>query len=90
MTKTQDDSGGFEQPTAAHADAARPPDPPSDPLLQFFEYGHLPSHLAIVSKPFGELAENLVETLPRNTERTVALRKLLEAKDCAVRAVLMR
>ncbi len=57
-------------------------------ILQFFEYGHLPQHLQHVSKPFGDLAVMMVEALPRNPERTTALRKLLEAKDCAVRAVL--
>lgn len=59
-----------------------------DRMLQFFSYAHLPEHLQVVSKPFCELAEGIVETLPMNPERTVALRKLLEAKDCAVRAVL--
>jgi hypothetical protein len=39
-----------------------------------------------VSMQFAMLATNIVETLPRNPERTVALRKLLEAKDAAVRA----
>ena len=57
-------------------------------LLQFFEYAHLPEHLQAVSKPFGELAKHLDATLPSNAETTVALRKLLEAKDCAVRALL--
>jgi len=57
-----------------------------EPILQFFEYGHLPEALAKVSKPFCELARDLVATLPRNPERSVALRKLLEAKDAAVRA----
>ena len=57
-------------------------------LLQFFEYSHLPEHLQAVSKPFGELAKHLDATLPSNAETTVALRKLLEAKDCAVRALL--
>jgi len=61
-----------------------------DRMLQFFEYKHLPEHLQAVSKPFGELARQIVETLPSNPERTVALRKLLEAKDCAVRALLFR
>ena len=61
-----------------------------EPLLQFFAYEHLPEHLQEHSKPFGDLARRLVETLPRNPERTVALRKLLEAKDCAVRAKLFR
>ena len=59
-----------------------------EPLLQFFVYGHLPPHLGEISKPFGELAQTIVDTLPRNPERTVALRKLLEAKDAAVRAKL--
>jgi hypothetical protein len=59
-----------------------------EPIMQFFAYKHLPSHLQAVSSPFGELAERIVYTLPRNSERTVALRKLLEAKDAAVRAAL--
>ncbi len=61
-----------------------------EPMLQFFEYAHLPQHLQSVSAPFGALARHIVETLPRNPERTVAMRKLLEAKDCAVRAVLYK
>lgn len=59
-------------------------------LLQFFEYAHLPAHLQAVSKPFGDLAQKLAATLPSNPESTVALRKLLEAKDCAVRALLFK
>lgn len=62
------------------------PDNTGDPMLQFFGYEHLPAHLQEHSKPFSELAAQLVSTLPRNPERTAALRKLLEAKDCAVRA----
>jgi len=62
----------------------------SDPMLQFFAYEHLPPDLQGFSKPFGDLARKLVDTLPRNPERTVALRKLLEAKDCAVRARLFK
>jgi hypothetical protein len=57
-------------------------------LLQFFAYEDLPPHLQEISKPFGELAKQIVETLPENPESTTALRKLLEAKDCAVRAQL--
>lgn len=56
-------------------------------IAQFFQYAHLPAHLQEVSKPFAELA-GVVASLPRNPERTVALRKLLEAKDAAVRAKL--
>jgi len=59
-----------------------------DRMLQFFAFDHLPEHLRAVSRPFGELARTICETLPANPERTVALRKLLEAKDCAVRAAL--
>jgi len=59
-------------------------------LLQFFEYKHLPDHLQEISRPFEELAKQLVDTLPANPETTTALRKLLEAKDCAVRAKLFK
>lgn len=59
-------------------------------LLQFFAYQHLPDHLQAISRPFGELAEKIVADLPRNPERTTALRKLLEAKDCAVRSQLFK
>ena len=63
---------------------------PTEYLLQFFAYAHLPEHLQKISRPFGELAEKIVAELPRNPERTTALRKLLEAKDCAVRAQLFK
>lgn len=56
------------------------------PLLQFFRYDHLPEKLQAVSRPFGQLALLIIEKLPDNPERTVALRKLLESKDAAVRA----
>jgi len=59
-------------------------------MLQFFEYEHLPPHLQKVSMQFKHVAEYLAHALPRNPERTVALRKLLEAKDCAVRAVIYK
>lgn len=61
-----------------------------EPILQFFSYAHLPARLQAVSKPFGDLAHAIVVLLPRNPERTVALRKLLESKDAAVRASLMK
>lgn len=57
-----------------------------EPMLQFFTYTHLPEALAAISAPFCRLAVLTVTTLPRNPERTACLRKLLEAKDCAVRA----
>lgn len=57
-----------------------------DPILRFFHYAHLPIILQSVSAPFCDLARTVVGKLPRNAERSVALRKLLEAKDAAVRA----
>jgi hypothetical protein len=62
----------------------------SEHIMQFFGFMHLPPQLADVSRPFAELAISLVDTLPRNPERTVALRKLLEAKDAAVRAAIAK
>ncbi len=59
-----------------------------EPMLQFFSYSHLPLDLQKVSEPFCKLAHDIVQNTPRNPERTAALRKLLEAKDCAVRAVI--
>lgn len=58
----------------------------ADPILRFFHYAHLPDQLKAVSRPFCELAASIIQQLPRNAERSVALRKLLEAKDAAVRA----
>lgn len=65
-------------------------DPNQEHIMQFFAYNHLSETLQEISKPFGELAVHIVGTLPRNPERTVALRKLLEAKDAAVRARLAK
>lgn len=65
-----------------------PPEQKQEYMLQFFKYEHLPERLQTISKPFGELAKNIADTVPKNPERTVALRKLLEAKDCAVRALI--
>jgi len=56
-------------------------------LLDFFQHAHLPKDLAEVSRPFGELAHKVAEHLD-GPEVTVCLRKLLEAKDCAVRALV--
>jgi hypothetical protein len=61
-----------------------------EPMLQFFSYAHLRDDLKEISKPFCDLAEQIVLILPRNPERTVALRKLLEAKDCAVRSFIYK
>ena len=57
-------------------------------VLQFFEYAHLPLHLQEISKAFHVHAHWLARAVPAGPELTVALRKLLEAKDAAVRANL--
>ena len=60
-----------------------------EPLLRYFEHAHLPEGpLAETSRLFAVVARDLVDTLPRSPERTVALRKLLESKDAAVRTAL--
>jgi len=69
--------------------AMKAPEPPEH-ILQFFAFAHLPEKLQAISKPFGEMADRIVNTLPRNPERTVALRKLLESKDAAVRAFIAK
>jgi hypothetical protein len=63
-------------------------EPIKERMLKWFEYSHLPEHLQAVSKPFGDLATSICDTTEGGPERTVALRKLLEAKDAAVRAKL--
>lgn len=74
--------------------------PSQQELLNYFEYDHLPFHLQEISKHFHWLAHALVGDAPTHEnslheeislegpELTMALRKLLEAKDCAVRAAL--
>lgn len=57
-----------------------------DAILQFFHYSHLPPALQARSRMFCDVARDIVDTTPRNAERTAGLRKLLEAKDCIVRA----
>jgi hypothetical protein len=67
------------------------PDPTHDePIMNFFVFSHLPNELQLVSSRFQRLALELMATLPRNAERSVALRKLLEAKDAAVRASIAK
>jgi hypothetical protein len=60
-------------------------------ILRFFEYEHLPADLQLVSEDFHILGHQIAERLrfgANGPETTVALRKLLEAKDAAVRAAL--
>ncbi|WP_455424811.1 hypothetical protein [Dryocola sp. LX212] len=58
------------------------------PIIKYFAYEHLPEHLQAVSKPLGDLARQMDEALPDGPEKSVGLRKLLEAKDALVRAAI--
>lgn len=55
-------------------------------MMKWFEFAHLPADLQEVSRPIGELAAQMDAALPEGPEKTAGLRKLLEAKDCLVRA----
>jgi hypothetical protein len=57
-------------------------------IVRFFEYGHLPEGLSPVSADCAWLAAQMIGNLPDGPELTAGLRKLLEAKDCFVRAAL--
>ncbi|EFI5594167.1 hypothetical protein [Escherichia coli] len=58
------------------------------PIMKYFSYEHLPTSLKEVSKPIGDLARVMDESLPDGPEKSAGLRKLLEAKDALVRAKL--
>jgi len=60
----------------------------SSPIMAFFTYEHLPEKLQTISKPIGDLAKEMDDTLSPSAEKSAGLRKLLEAKDCLVRASL--
>lgn len=60
----------------------------ASPIIKYFAYEHLPVHLQEVSKPIGDLARQMDDALPDGAEKSAGLRKLLEAKDCLVRAKL--
>lgn len=59
-----------------------------DDVLRFFHYAHLPLKMQEASRPFCELARTIIDTMPRCPQRTIALNKLLEAKDAAVRTLV--
>ncbi len=59
------------------------------PILRYFASEHLPEGLAAISAQFEELARALDAKLPSGPEKSAGLRKLLEAKDCMVRAALV-
>jgi hypothetical protein len=78
----------MSQPNVKELRACDPPaEWASEPIARFFDCEHLPPPLRDVSSPFRALAMQIMR-LPKNAERSTAMRKLLEAKDCAVRAAL--
>ena len=62
----------------------------ASPIMRHFSFAHLPKNLQQVSQPVCELAEQIDIQLPDCAEKSAGLRKLLEAKDCFVRAELER
>lgn len=66
----------------------KPRHPATANLLRFFEYEHLPPHLRTTSRECHMLAHSIADRLPDGPELSAGLRKLLEAKDCFVRAAL--
>lgn len=62
--------------------------PQPDRMMRWFEFSHLPQHLQAVSAQFHAIATSICKTVAPGPERTVALRKLLEAKDAAIRATV--
>ena len=62
---------------------------PGARVLRHFETNHLPDgEPRAVADLMATLAHELYHRLPNDPETTTALRKLLEAKDAAVRAAL--
>lgn len=77
----------MQEPATPVVEEAKPV-PPQSPILKYFKYSHLPPHLQEISKLFHDLAHDLEKHIPGNAEKSVALRKLLEGKDAAVRACI--
>jgi hypothetical protein len=86
----QCENRGMNYPTYSNADNAKPDEshPAIRTALRGFEVEHLPGDLRPTAQLFRNLALTLAEELPSDPETTIALRKLVEAKDCAVRAIV--
>jgi hypothetical protein len=67
----------------------RPANAEFEDLVEFFRFEHLPPHLQPIAFQVAELASAMADALPHNGELLAGLRKLLEAKDCFVRAKLL-
>ena len=58
-------------------------------VARWFEYDHLPEGIVRhTSRTCAALAEQMITDLADGPELTAGLRKLLEAKDCFVRAAI--
>ncbi len=88
-TRSEEAKARYNAQTAPAADFPNTQVAP-ETILQFFTFSHLPEHLQEASRPFAELANRIVICYPRNAERSVALRKLLECKDAAVRSLIAK
>lgn len=62
----------------------------SSPIMDYFTYDHLAPYLQGVSRPFCELATWVDVNVENGPEKSVALRKLLEAKEASVRATVVK
>jgi len=60
----------------------------ASPIMKYFECDHLPVNLQAVARPIADLAKKFDTELNDSAEKSAGLRKLLEAKDCLVRAAL--
>ena len=60
----------------------------ASPIMKYFEFKHLPEKLQAISGDVFALACSMEAQLPDGAEKSAGLRKLLEAKDCFVRAAL--
>lgn len=79
-----------ETPSDRKPETAKPAPIATEHIMQFFAFNHLPEPMQAISKPFADLANYMLTHLPRNQERTKMLNKLLESKDCAVRAFIAK
>lgn len=84
-----DINGSLIRDNEDYLSAAAPLELPGCPeILKYFKYDHLPEKLQDISRPFCDLANFINNNTPNGPEKSAGLRKLLEAKDCIVRAAL--
>lgn len=57
-----------------------------NPLLQHFEYDHLVGTAKAQGQKFALLAADLDKNVPDNSQKEIALQKLIEARDAVARA----